>query len=161
MRFIAASLAGQVLNLTKRQPSGYKPDPQGRKTRAIAQQRCSAIFPNRAVRAEEERSGKIALRRLAAIFLVLCFLCLAGCGEPDPEAGVTPAAEVALVDQEALTPAAVGAGFQPAQGFQPAPTPTAGREDVDECLRCHADKERLVDTASPEEEVISENEGEG
>lgn len=32
---------------------------------------------------------------------------------------------------------------------------------VDECLACHIDKEQLIATADPEEEVINENEGEG
>lgn len=32
---------------------------------------------------------------------------------------------------------------------------------TDECLICHTDKEMLIHTADPEEEVISENEGEG
>ncbi len=32
---------------------------------------------------------------------------------------------------------------------------------IDECLACHIDKEQLIATADPEEEVINENEGEG
>jgi hypothetical protein len=32
---------------------------------------------------------------------------------------------------------------------------------VDECLVCHLDKQRLIDTAEPEVVVASENEGEG
>lgn len=31
----------------------------------------------------------------------------------------------------------------------------------DTCLDCHTDKELLIDTADPVEEVVSENEGEG
>ena len=37
---------------------------------------------------------------------------------------------------------------------EPAPT-------VDYCIECHTDKEALIATANPEEEVVSENEGEG
>ena len=32
---------------------------------------------------------------------------------------------------------------------------------VDYCIECHSDKDQLIDTAAPEQEVISENEGEG
>ena len=32
---------------------------------------------------------------------------------------------------------------------------------MDECLDCHTDKDRLIQTASPVEEVESENSGEG
>ncbi len=32
---------------------------------------------------------------------------------------------------------------------------------VDECLACHIDKEQLIATADPEEEVIKESEGAG
>jgi hypothetical protein len=34
-------------------------------------------------------------------------------------------------------------------------------DTVDECLECHRDQQLLIDTADPEEEVISENEGAG
>lgn len=34
-------------------------------------------------------------------------------------------------------------------------------EEVDACLDCHSDKERLIATADPEEEVVEESEGEG
>ncbi len=36
--------------------------------------------------------------------------------------------------------------------------PTA---EANDCLDCHSDKERLIETAKPEEEVVSENEGTG
>jgi len=34
-------------------------------------------------------------------------------------------------------------------------------QEQSECLLCHADKQRLIDTARPEEEHISENSGVG
>ena len=34
-------------------------------------------------------------------------------------------------------------------------------DSVDYCVECHSDKDQLINTAAPEEEVISENEGEG
>ncbi|MCB2179842.1 hypothetical protein KQH54_01825 [bacterium] len=39
--------------------------------------------------------------------------------------------------------------------------PTETPEEVNECLNCHSDKQALIDTAKPEEEVVSENEGAG
>lgn len=39
--------------------------------------------------------------------------------------------------------------------------PTDIPEAVSECVSCHTDKDRLIDTAKPEEEVESENEGAG
>jgi hypothetical protein len=45
-------------------------------------------------------------------------------------------------------------------GVEQALTPPPAAEP-DECLLCHADKERLFTTAAVEEEVIVENEGEG
>jgi hypothetical protein len=91
--------------------------------------------------------------KTATAILLLCLVWLGGCRQ-QPQAAEVPAAEVALVDAETVVaPAAVEVGLQPAL------TPTA--EPVDECLRCHADREMLVDTAKPEEVVISENEGEG
>ena len=32
---------------------------------------------------------------------------------------------------------------------------------ISECLACHMDKQQLIDTADPEEEHITENEGQG
>ena len=43
----------------------------------------------------------------------------------------------------------------------PPPTPTSEPEMVNHCLDCHTDKDRLISTAKPEEEVVSENEGAG
>ena len=34
-------------------------------------------------------------------------------------------------------------------------------DSIDYCIECHSDKDQLINTAAPEEEVISENEGEG
>ncbi|MCA9957654.1 MAG: hypothetical protein R3E31_28600 [Chloroflexota bacterium] len=45
--------------------------------------------------------------------------------------------------------------------IEPTDALTTTETAVDECLACHIDKEQLIATADPEEEVISENEGEG
>jgi len=39
--------------------------------------------------------------------------------------------------------------------------PIVDEEEVDQCVSCHTKKQMLIDTAKPEEEVISENEGAG
>lgn len=39
--------------------------------------------------------------------------------------------------------------------------PTEAPTEPDECTACHIDKDRLIDTAAPEEEVVEENEGAG
>lgn len=43
----------------------------------------------------------------------------------------------------------------------PAEIATPEKAVVDECLTCHLDKQRLIDTAAPEVVVESESEGEG
>lgn len=45
--------------------------------------------------------------------------------------------------------------------LEPTLTPTEEPAPVDNCLDCHTNKDLLIQTADPEEEVISENEGEG
>ncbi|MFZ6017999.1 MAG: hypothetical protein ACOYXO_00190 [Chloroflexota bacterium] len=42
----------------------------------------------------------------------------------------------------------------------PVPTATA-QPQVNYCVECHTDKDHLIQTAKPEEEVISESEGAG
>ncbi len=43
----------------------------------------------------------------------------------------------------------------------PPSTPTSEPAITNHCLDCHTDKDRLISTAKPEEEAISENKGEG
>ena len=43
----------------------------------------------------------------------------------------------------------------------PAPVSVDFAVEVNYCLDCHADKERLIETAKPVEVVVSENEGAG
>ncbi len=37
----------------------------------------------------------------------------------------------------------------------------AVKEVIDPFLECHSDRQALIDTAKPDEEVVKENEGEG
>ncbi len=41
------------------------------------------------------------------------------------------------------------------------PTPTPFIDPNNECLSCHSDKDRLIQTAKPEEKAPSESKGEG
>lgn len=87
--------------------------------------------------------------------LALCAWALVACGE-----------ETAVPEEPAASEAAVETAVPPTD--EPAtpepivvPTLIAEIAAVDSCLECHTDKDRLIDTADPEEEVITENEGEG
>ncbi len=61
-----------------------------------------------------------------------------------------------------LEPAAVDAApTEEATSAPVAPAPTVELPEPDSCSDCHTDKDLLIQVADPEEEVISENEGEG
>jgi hypothetical protein len=91
-------------------------------------------------------------RRLFLPTIALVVVLLAGCARSATE--LKPIAP-ALVVAEA--PAAILSQEGGGEATAPAAAPAA----VDDCLLCHVDKERLIATAAPEEEVIVENEGEG
>lgn len=94
-------------------------------------------------------------RQLATILLFLSLLLLLGCnGDAAPDLSL-PVPEPELQ----VEPAAVEA----TTGVTQDDTDFAFAEEavVDECLSCHTDRDMLISTAAPEEEVISENEGEG
>ncbi|MCA9970272.1 MAG: hypothetical protein KC425_08655 [Anaerolineales bacterium] len=100
--------------------------------------------------------------RINAVLLLLLLLLAAGCQTnettntavsdlPTPtrvESATVSAAETAVA-QAAISPT------------EEAIAPETEVMAVDECLNCHVDKDMLIQTANPEEEVISENEGEG
>lgn len=84
-------------------------------------------------------------------------LMLAGCGSGP----ASPVSEITSSDVE-LEPAAVD--VSPTD--EPASTPVVIEEILaplqpDTCVDCHTDKDLLIATADPVEEVINENEGEG
>ncbi|MEJ2747619.1 MAG: hypothetical protein P8183_06885 [Anaerolineae bacterium] len=69
------------------------------------------------------------------------------------------AVEVSAADVQATEQAAAASE---ANGGEAVVEETAvAQTSPDECLTCHTDKEMLIATADPEEEVINENEGEG
>ena len=94
------------------------------------------------------------------LILLLVALVVVGCDSP----GAAPVedVELAVVEVEATEMAAEEVAVideVDEVAEETAVTPTV--EPVDECLSCHIDKEMLIATADPEEEVITENEGEG
>lgn len=84
------------------------------------------------------------VRFLFTLLLTLLFMSLSGCTGATP-APATPTDEP--VEEESATVEEVATVSEPVE--------------VNNCLACHTDKDRLIDTAKPEEVVISENEGEG
>ncbi|HIP73976.1 MAG TPA: hypothetical protein EYH05_21590 [Anaerolineae bacterium] len=102
-----------------------------------------------------QTNANTRLRNLMVIAgLAVVVLLLLGCqaqGAADSDAA---SESVAL----ALEPTAVLPTLTPAAAEETV-TPTI--EEIDECLTCHIDKDLLIKTADPEEEVINENEGEG
>lgn len=82
-------------------------------------------------------------RFLFTLLLTTLFLSVSGCSGATslPE---TPTEEP--TEENTLVPVLVG---------------DSELEEVDYCLDCHTDKQRLIDTAKVEEVVVSENEGEG
>jgi hypothetical protein len=85
------------------------------------------------------------LRILFLFFLTIGSASLFGC------AGATPVTESPTQTQ-------------PPSENTPDPEPASLSEptaEVNYCLDCHTSKEKLIKTAKPEEEVISENEGTG
>lgn len=94
-------------------------------------------------------------KAIYGLMLLLIAFAIVGCDSPG--ATTTDDVELAVAEVEATDVAVVDEADEVA--VETAVTPT--EEPVDECLSCHIDKEMLIATADPEEEVISESEGEG
>ena len=82
-------------------------------------------------------------RTIFTLILTMLFLGLSGCK------GATPVPEADHAE--------------PTDEAAPAPklASVVEAEKENHCLDCHSDKERLIDTAKPVVEVVSENEGAG
>lgn len=89
---------------------------------------------------------------LVSLLLLWGTLVLAGCQTAESDT----VEEVANAEPELLETATA---VSPTE--EPLPEPAAEPIPVDNCLDCHTNKDLLIQTADPEEEVISENEGEG
>lgn len=97
-------------------------------------------------------------------------LLIAGCqspAEPTPAANQMSDAVSSPTESASDEPqtTATEISEDPTPETSPTETPTEiaviTPEPADECLECHQDKQRLIDTAKPEEEQVSESSGEG
>ena len=115
------------------------------------------------------------------LFTFLGFLLLAvlvACGNSEPVSSPTPMVKPHAYPEPFYDPVEVAAdveailsGEQTSQATDPEPEMDETSEEgevveevetaVDNCVACHTDKDALIDTAKPQEEVVSENEGEG
>jgi hypothetical protein len=100
----------------------------------------------------------------AGVFLILVLLTglLVGCGPTAATSEAPTAAPAVEATSTRVLPTATRPADTPEPTVPPVePTATMETAAVDGCLDCHSDKDRLIDTADPEQEVISENKGEG
>lgn len=101
------------------------------------------------------------LKIIIVAALLLAAFALTGCGDESAPVVEEGAAEVEIATAEVQVTEAAAA-VNEADAEEVAIEETAVIEEpIDECLACHIDKEMLIATADPEEEVINENEGEG
>ena len=89
--------------------------------------------------------------------MLIAVLSLMGCQTQETvEEPVVAMASVGEVVETAVTPTTTITETITAPTALP-PTP----ETIDECLACHVDKDLLIETAAPVEEVVVESDGEG
>ncbi len=98
--------------------------------------------------------------------LVLVFL--VGCGQQTPSTVEVEPTETNIA--QPVEPTSIPTAIPTEESAEPTDEPSvdesaadSSSEDIpeDECLNCHTDKQSLIDTAKPEEEVVSESSGEG
>ena len=92
------------------------------------------------------------------LILIVALLGTIGCQTQDVvEEPVVAMAAVGLVGETAVTPTITTTAPITDAPTAIAPTPMP----IDECLACHADKDLLIETAAPVEEIVVESDGEG
>ena len=101
---------------------------------------------------------KVLRLTLIAFALIGLIIGIAGCSGktvPSEQSVEAPIVEAELTDssveQTATTPDTAPQEVASTVEDQP----------IDYCLDCHTDQQKLIDTARPEEVILSENEGEG
>lgn len=89
---------------------------------------------------------------VVSLLIMLGAMALVGCktAELDTAGVVANLEPVVLETATAVLPA-----------VEPTAEPTEEPVPIDNCLDCHTNKDLLIQTADPEEEVIKENEGAG
>ncbi len=102
---------------------------------------------------------KTAIRSICSISIVTLVMLLATAVLTTACSGASPADAIVAMQSVDLEPTAVVPA--PTEETAVPPSPTTEPQPTDECLICHIDKDELIQTADPVEEVISENEGEG
>ena len=105
------------------------------------------------------------------MLLLLLLLLLTGCAEQATAVAEAHPAPTQIVPTPMNNPEDVAALLNAGAGepaevttADTAPDPTevpTAEPQTNYCVECHSDKDMLIDTAKPEQEIISENEGAG
>jgi negative regulator of sigma E activity len=100
---------------------------------------------------------------LCAVMVVLLAACSANDAPPsDVSAGDIAAVELAASDIPLSGDAQTNeADDEDANDEQASDQVAAAPQQLNACLNCHSDKEQLIATAAPEQEMEAESEGEG
>lgn len=99
---------------------------------------------------------------------ILVLIFLVGCGQQTPATTEAKPTETHIA--QPVEPTSIPTVAPTEESAEPTDEPPvdevaadSSSQDIpeDECLNCHTDKQSLIDTAKPEEEVVSESSGEG
>ena len=113
--------------------------------------------------------------RILLILMIIVMFGLAGCRGSAPDPTSEPVLETQIVPKPINDPSVVARFVEQLESGETALDVAEVEEvvstneveniepasQVNYCLECHIDKDKLINTTSVEEEVVSENEGEG